>query len=100
MLILKQLICSSGQGNQMHRGGWGMPNNNELKVILGVDEQHSWVSERPIVVEAQKNIAALDPNISFTSMIGLPKADATHLTPHGLVEHEKIISEAFKKCEQ
>ena len=72
-------------------------NNNELKVILGVDEQHSWVSERPIVVEAQKNIAALDPNISFTSMIGLPKADATHLTPLGLVEHGKIISEAFKK---
>ena len=75
-------------------------NNNELKVILGVDDQHAWVSERPIVVEAQKNIAALDPNISFTSMIGLPKADATHLTPSGLVEHGKIISEAFKKCEQ
>ena len=71
--------------------------NNGLKVILGVDEQHPWVFERPIVVEAQKNIAALDPNVSFTSMIGLPKADATHLTPHGLMEHGKIISEAFKK---
>lgn len=29
-------------------------------------------------------------------MCGLPKADATHLTPEGLVEHGKRIYEGFK----
>ena len=69
--------------------------NQNLKVVLGVDEQHGFVKKRPIVVEAQKMIAESDHNIVFTSMYGLPKADATHLTPAGLVEHGKRIFEAF-----
>lgn len=78
-------------------------NNPKLEVILGVDEQHPWVVKRPLLVEAQKKIAASDPHINYTSMIGLPKADATHLTPEGLVSHGQIICEALKnnlKCNQ
>lgn len=71
--------------------------DDEFKIILGVDEQHGFVKKRPIVVEAQKNIANKDPNIVFTSMYGLPKADATHLTPEGLVQHGQRIFNAYKK---
>lgn len=67
-----------------------------LKIILGVDEQHSFVEERPIVVQAQKKIAQEDKNIIYTTMHGLPKADATHLTPIGLVGHGIRIFEAYK----
>ncbi len=70
--------------------------NDELKVILGVDEQHYFLKERPIVLEAQKKIAQKDGNIIFTTMHGLPKADVTHLTPLGLVEHGHRIYEAYK----
>ena len=49
---------------------------------------------------SQYNMQILGITADIQLWIGLPKADATHLTPHGLVEHGKIISEAFKKCEQ
>ncbi|PHN02379.1 sialate O-acetylesterase [Flavilitoribacter nigricans] len=68
----------------------------DLKILLGVDEQHAFVQQRPVVVEAQKNLANQDPNIIYTSMYGLPKADATHLTPAGLVGHGKRIFSAFR----
>lgn len=67
-----------------------------LNIILGVDEQHYLVEERPIIVEAQKRIAQVDKNIIFTTMYGLPKADKTHLTPAGLFEHGHRIHQAFK----
>lgn len=70
-------------------------NEPHLKIILGVDEQHHFVKERPVVVEAQKKLASEDTSIVFTSMLGLPKADATHLTPEGLVAHGKRIFEAY-----
>ncbi|WP_202927941.1 sialate O-acetylesterase [Cyclobacterium roseum] len=70
-------------------------NEPNLKIILGVDEQHPFVKERPLVVEAQKKLAAEDSTISFTSMKGLSKADATHLTPEGLVAHGKRIFDAY-----
>ena len=66
-----------------------------LKIILGVDEQHSFVKEHPVVLAAQRRLAEEDPNIVFTSMLGLPKADATHLTPAGLVGHGKRIANAY-----
>lgn len=69
---------------------------DDLTVILGVDEQHYLVVERPIVLEAQKKIAQRDTNIIYTTMHGLPKADKTHLTPSGLVEHGHRIYEAYK----
>jgi len=67
----------------------------DLKIILGVDEQHPFVKERPAVTEAQQRLAEEDANIVYISMVGLPKADATHLTPQGLVEHGKRIFEAY-----
>jgi hypothetical protein len=70
-----------------------------LNVILGVDEQHMFVKERPLVLEAQKQIAQKDRNIIYTTMYGLPKADGTHLTPSGLIEHGHRIFNAFKVLE-
>ena len=62
-----------------------------LPVILGVDEQHPWVKDFPEVVEAQHKLAANGQNIFFTSMIGLEKADITHLTPNGLIQHGRRL---------
>ncbi len=70
-----------------------------LKIILGVDEQHQFVQERPMVVQAQKKIAQEDENIIYTTMHGLPKADGTHLIPKGLVDHGKRIFAAYKILE-
>lgn len=67
----------------------------KLKIILGVDEQHVFMKNRPLVVEAQKRIADGDPNILFTSMYDLQKADGTHLTPAALVKHGYRIFNAF-----
>lgn len=58
-----------------------------LPVIIGMDEQHPWVKDRPIVVEAQRNIVARTPNSAFLSMMGLQKWDTSHLTPAGLIDH-------------
>ncbi len=68
----------------------------ELRIIQGVDEQHGYMKNRPVVVEAQKKIAQEDKNFIYTSMYGRPKADATHLTPAGLVEHGKRIFTAYQ----
>ena len=70
--------------------------NSALPIILGVDEQHFWVVDQPAVLDAQKSIAKNDDQIKFTSMLGLPKADGTHLTPAGLVTHGEQIFEAFE----
>lgn len=70
--------------------------NSTLPFILGVDEQHPWVKQRPQVVEAQKAIAAADPHIAFTSMIGLEKADASHLKPQSLPQHGLRLFEAWQ----
>ena len=70
-------------------------NNISLPIILGVDEQHSFVVSQPAVLNAHQEIAENDSNIKFTSMYGLPKADATHLTPAGLITHGEQIFETF-----
>jgi acetyl esterase/lipase len=67
----------------------------ELPVILGVDEQHKFVTQNPQVMHAQQSLAKDDENIVFTSMIGLEKADQTHLTPEGLEEHGRRIYAAY-----
>jgi hypothetical protein len=69
--------------------------NNQLPIILGIDEQHSWVMEFPEVMQAQQKLAREDRNIIFTSMIGLEKADGTHLTPKGLEEHGARLFAAY-----
>ena len=70
-----------------------------LKIILGMDEQHAFVKKRPEVIATQKRIAQDDKNIIYTTMYGLPKADGTHLTPKGLVEQGKRIFSDYKILE-
>lgn len=74
--------------------------NPRLAVILGVDEQHPWVSKNPQVVKAQKILAQQDKRIVFTSMSGFEKADSTHLTPKGLAGHGRRICAAFKQLDE
>ena len=70
-------------------------NNSTLPIILGIDEQHQFVRRRPTVLNTHRSTAANDSKIEFTSMIGLPKADPTHLTPAGLITHGTRIFTAF-----
>jgi hypothetical protein len=72
--------------------------NDFLPIILGVDEHHPWVKINPQVVTAQQSIAEKE-GITFTSMIGLPKADLSHLTPRGLVTHGKRLFTALTGVE-
>lgn len=72
----------------------------DLKILLGVDEQHPFVKNRPEVLEAQKKVAEEDANIIFTSMRGLPKADSTHLTPEGLIKHGTRLFKAYKNLKK
>ena len=68
-----------------------------LPIILGVDEQHPWVKQFPAVVDAQLKLAKDGRNIIATSMIGLEKADVTHLTPKGLEEHGQRLFDAYRQ---
>ncbi|NJN30604.1 MAG: sialate O-acetylesterase [Synechococcales cyanobacterium RM1_1_8] len=83
-----QLLIDDFRQNQVQDG--------ELPVILGLDEQHPWVVKHPQVIAAQVAIAATDPQILRTSMVGLEKADTTHLTPAGLGEHGDRLAAAFE----
>ena len=89
-----KLLISDFRANVAH--------NPKLPVVLGVDEQHPWVKNFPVIVESQKQIAASDSCEVFTSMIGLPKMDASHLTPQGLEQHGQLVLAAYlglrKKC--
>jgi hypothetical protein len=70
--------------------------NPKLPIILGVDEQNPSVKQNPEVVNSQKRLAANNANIKFTSMIGLQKADSTHLSPDGLQFHGNRLFDAYK----
>ena len=69
----------------------------DLPIILGIDEQHPWVKERPVVVEAQKQIVAANKHMAFLSMVGLEKSDTSHLTPKGLVKHGERLFETWQQ---
>lgn len=49
------------------------------------------------MVESQKKLAETNSQIAFTSMMGLPKADATHLTPAGVIAHGHRLFLAFRQ---
>ena len=68
-----------------------------LPVVLGIDEQHPGPTARPLVVAAQKAIAAADPMVAWTSMNGLEKADVSHLTSAGLMKHGERLAEALSQ---
>ncbi|MBU2883923.1 sialate O-acetylesterase [Psychrosphaera sp. B3R10] len=72
-----------------------LTNVPNLPVILGIDEQHKFVKKTPLVLESHKSFAAKDPNAIFTSMLGLEKADKTHLTPTALIAHGERLSQAY-----
>ncbi|MEI6148605.1 MAG: sialate O-acetylesterase [bacterium] len=76
------------------RKEWKEP---ELPVVVGMDEQHPGPAERPQVIEAQKAIAKADPNVEWTSMVGLQKADISHLNNDGLIKHGERIAEAMSR---
>jgi hypothetical protein len=63
-----------------------------LPVVLGLDEQHPGVIKRPVVIKAQELLAVELPCVVRSSMLGLVKADSSHLTPTGLVEHGKRLA--------
>jgi len=69
----------------------------DIRIVVGLDEQHPWVKKNPTVIDQQKKLVEQDANMRFVSMIGLPKADTSHLTPAGVIEHGKRIFEACSK---
>ena len=72
----------------------------QLPVILSVDEQHPRVQKNPQVVDAQIRLAIENNTMSFVSMMGLEKYDATHLTAKGTIQQGQRIFSAYKKLSQ
>ena len=68
--------------------------NSTLEFVLGVDEGNP-ASNINTIVTAQTNIANGDANIVRSSMVGLEKADSTHLTPAGIIDHGKRIYDSM-----
>jgi len=68
--------------------------NSALQFVLGVDEGNP-ASNINTIVTAQNNIANGDANIVRSSMVGLEKADSTHLTPAGIIDHGKRIYDSM-----
>lgn len=83
--------------NMLHHFRRNVVRKPHLPVLLGVDEQHPRVTLRPTVVAAQKRLAAEDPNIVFTSMIGLEKSDVTHLTAKGVKAHGNRLFKTYMR---
>lgn len=73
-------------------------NNSSLPIILGVDEQYFDLEghQQPAILNAHQALALSDDKIKFTSMYGYPKADITHLTPAGLIQHGKGIFDTYQ----
>lgn len=66
-------------------------------IILGADETHPEMKLRPSVRIAQEKLAETDVCIIRSSMLGLDKADSTHLTPSGLDAHGTRLFESFQR---
>jgi hypothetical protein len=69
----------------------------DFPILLGIDEQHPATAAKPAILEHHQEYAKQHANAEFTSMLGLEKADATHLTPAGLIEHGKVLYSAYQK---
>ncbi len=68
-----------------------------IPVILSVDEQHPRVQQNPQVVDAQRRLASENKSMSFVSMMGLEKYDATHLTAKGTIQQGQRLFSAYKR---
>lgn len=66
-------------------------------IILGADELHPHMQRHRQVLTAQIALAEADPCIVHSSMVGLAKADFTHLTPQALPEHGLRIYDSYRK---
>jgi hypothetical protein len=69
-----------------------------VPVVLGADEAHPAMALHPEVAAAQESLAAREPCVVRSSMRGLEKADATHLTPAALEEHGQRLYESYRKA--
>ncbi len=64
-----------------------------IPIVLSVDELHPYVQEFPKVVAVQKELAASDPKIEFSSFSDLPKYDASHLVAAStLIQGERLAA--------
>jgi Carbohydrate esterase, sialic acid-specific acetylesterase len=70
-----------------------------LPIILGVDEQHPDVVRFPEIIQSQKRIAGRERYVERTSMLGLEKVDATHLSPAGVAQQGLRIFEVYMSLE-
>lgn len=57
--------------------------NNNIPTILAVDEQFPTMRQNPEVLLAHHRIESEEVQTKFVTMMGLRKADYTHLTPQG-----------------
>lgn len=71
--------------------------NKDLPILLGVDEQHPFIVKNKDVLVAQKSLAKFDKSIGHTSMYGLEKADATHLTPNAIIQQGLRLHSDLRK---
>ena len=87
-----------GHLNSIITGMRHFADDNSLPIILGVDEQYFNLpnQQRLGVLHAHQRLAQSDAKIKFTSMYGYPKADATHLTPAGLISHGEDIFDVYQ----
>lgn len=69
--------------------------DQNMPIVLGVDEMNPNVVKNPEVLAAQKEISNEMGSVRFSSMIGLEKADVTHLTPESIVVHGERICQEF-----
>ena len=79
----------------LHHFRHNIARNPRLPVLLGVDEQHPLVKQRPQIVSAQQQLAKEDHNTVATSMYGLEKSDVTHLTAKGVIAHGNRLFQAY-----
>jgi hypothetical protein len=62
-------------------------------ILLGVDD----AINKTVIMHQHQRYAAEHDNARYTSMVGLEKADKTHLTPAGLIEHGKVLYTAYRE---
>ncbi len=70
---------------------------DSVPIILGADEAHPSMQMNPQVQAAQQFLADQEECVARSSMLGLQKADSTHLTPAGLVQHGLRLAETHRQ---
>jgi len=63
----------------------------DFRIVLGIDEQHPDVRPGCFILQLFQALEMFDSRCAWVSMIGLEKADQSHLTPAGLIAHGERI---------